>query len=132
MRACGGCKKPDAPWLEDAPCNCGVPPTLAGDANEHRPECRALGHEVVFYPVRLTKADLWFDEGAKPHISAYYTGRGWTLKQDGNKLYRVKLLCRDCIGLEVGAQARKREYESACKRARGDETQTYAQMLASQ
>lgn len=99
---------------------------------QHRAECRSLGHEVVSYPVRIAKADLWFDSGGAAHISAYYVGRGWALRIDGNKFYRVKLLCRSCIGLEVGAQARKREYEKSCRAVRGLDNMTYAQMLASQ
>lgn len=131
MRLCSSCHKEDKPWFEyDTPCSCGAASLHEDDPTplKHSPECKSLGHEVVLYPVRMAKADLTFD--AK--LGSYYSQRGWRLKQNGNRWYRVKYLCRACIELENSAQARKAEYEKLCKAARGVDDQTYAQMLASQ
>lgn len=130
MRICTECKKEDRPWFEQAPCSCGAAQLHEEDPSplKHKADCKAIGHDVVRYPVRIERRDLTFD-GKLP---SRYTQRGWALWQSGNKLYRRKLLCRDCVELENGAQERKRDYEKACKAAQGLETMTYAQMLASQ
>ena len=129
MRNCSACHAEDRPWFEDAPCSCGIPEGPdAGNPYKHSPDCKSLSHEVVRYPIRMEIKDLNFDKT----LSRYYVQRGWELLQNGMRYYRVKMLCRKCIGLEVSAQERKREYEKACKAARGDQTETYAQMLARQ
>lgn len=130
MRNCSSCNKEDKPWFEDSPCTCGAYKPHDDDPSplKHLPECHSLGHEVVRYPVRIAKSELSNDE----KLSSYYRQRGWVLMRDGQRFYRVKMLCRACIELENSAQSRRHEYEKACKAARGVETQTYAQMLASQ
>jgi hypothetical protein len=82
----------------------------------------------VRYPVRMAKHELSFDKG----LPRKWKQAGWVLKENGERFYRVKPLCRDCIGLEVDAQARRAEYDRLCKAASGGEAQSYAQMLASQ
>lgn len=130
MRTCVACHKPDAPWFEPYPCSCsrqadGAEPI---PADEHAPDCKCLGHEVVTYPVRIAKSDLTFD-GKLPQT---WTSKGWVLRQNGMRFYRMKMLCRDCIELEVSAQSRREEYQKLCKAARGESSQSYAQFLASQ
>lgn len=65
-------------------------------------------------------------------LSSYYTSQGWALKVDGERFYRSKMLCRACIREHVGALERKKDYQRACKAARGLDDKTYAQMLAHQ
>lgn len=130
MRNCSNCNKEDRPWFEDAPCSCGAYQEHDDDPSplKHDPSCKMLGHEVVRYPVRIAKSDLTHDG----KLGSYFTAKGWSLRQDGQRFYRVKMLCRACIELEKGCQARRQDYEKACKAARGLDNQTYAQMLASQ
>jgi hypothetical protein len=130
MRTCTACRKEDAPWFEQEPCSCGhqAPNAEPILAIEHDPGCKCISHEVVAYPVRIAKQDLTFDQ----KLPAHYVRAGWILRQNGQRFYRVKMLCRDCIGLEEGAQARRVEYERACKATLGIESQSYSQMLASQ
>lgn len=87
-----------------------------------------LGHDVVRYPVRIAKSDLTHDG----KLGSYFSAKGWTLRQDGQRYYRIKMLCRACIELENVIQSRRQDYEKACRAARGLDNQTYAQMLASQ
>lgn len=133
-RVCKQCKREDEPFWEQTPCSCGAPLDAHTEPKfgDHRPECKSIGHEVVRYPIRIDPRELWTDHAGIKRLSAYYTGRGWTLVQNGNMWFRVMMLCRDCIGKEADAQARKREYQKLCKRAAGLESMTYAQMLASQ
>lgn len=135
MRLCSACGKEDQPWFEQHPCNCGAFKPHDDDPSplKHRPDCKCLGHEVVLYPVRIPASDLAFDDKGQASLaSAYYTQRGWKLKQNGGRYYRTKMLCRDCIGKEEEALGRKREYEKSCRAARGQDDKTYAQMLAQQ
>lgn len=95
---------------------------------KHAPDCNGIAHEVILYPVRMAVSELTPDK----KLGTYYTSKGWKLMQNGLRWYRVKYLCRQCIIAEDQAQERKREYENACKAARGVDTLTYAQMLAQQ
>lgn len=133
MRACAQCGKADAPWFEPEPCSCG-----AAQAHEENPsveahaaDCNAVGHVVVLYPVRMARSELQFN-GAEMVLGAYWRQLGWVLKRNGERWYRVKMLCRGCIEAHDDAQQRRRDYEKACRRARGVEDTTYAQMLAAQ
>lgn len=130
MRNCSVCNAEDKPWFEETPCSCGVFKPHDDDPSplKHDPVCRSLGHEVVMYPVRIAVADLTHDK----KLGSYYSARGWNLKQNGQRWYRVKMLCRACIEAENGAQARRADYEKACKEARGIGNSTYAQMIALQ
>lgn len=130
MRTCSACHKEDKPWFESHPCSCGAYVVHDDDPNplKHRPDCKSLGHEVVEYPVRIPKSDLTFDG----KLSSYYAERGWALMRNGERYYRVKMLCRGCIVKETEALARKTDYEKACKAAQGIETLSYAQMIAGQ
>lgn len=134
MRLCAQCGAEDKPWYVDAACTCGserrdaeLPP-----AERHAPNCRCVEHEVVQFPVRMARQDLSFGADGKPQLSMRHKRDGWTLLQDGPKFYRVKLLCRNCIGKQEEIAARQREYKQCCKAAQGVETKSYAQMLASQ
>lgn len=133
MRNCADCGKEDAPWFEREPCSCGTATKHEDDPSplKHAPDCNGIGHEVVEYPLRMARADLVF-EGTTLALSNYWRGRGWILIQNGLRWYRVKMLCRGCIVLEDSAQERRREYEKACKAARGQDDTTYSQMLAQQ
>lgn len=133
MRSCAQCGKADAPWFEAEPCSCGVAAAHEEnpDVAAHAADCNAVGHLVVLYPVRMARAELLFD-GAEMALSSYWVQRGWTLKQNGQRWYRVKLLCRGCIVAHEDALERRRDYEKACRRARGTDDTSYAQMLAAQ
>jgi hypothetical protein len=130
MRVCSACGKEDRPWFENEPCNCGAGKRHEDDPSplKHDPSCRCLGHEVIAYPVRMAESELTFDK----KLPAYWIERKWQLRNNGGRFYRVKVLCRQCMLAEDQAQDRKRDYEKACAAARGQETQTYAQMLAAQ
>ena len=132
MRVCSVCGKEDQPWFEHEPCSCGWDRTNPHDDDpgpkNHTADCRCLGHEVISYPVRIAASELTFDK----KLSPYYVNRGWELKVNGTRYYRMKVLCRGCMLLEDQAQERRRDYEKACAAARGQDTQTYAQMLAAQ
>lgn len=84
------------------------------------------------YPVRMDRKDLKLDAAGKEQLPVRWLREGWVLQKDGPKFYRVKILCRSCIGKVEETLARKREYEQLCKAARGAETMSYAQMLANQ
>jgi hypothetical protein len=101
------------------------------DPLKHAADCNAVGHEVVLYPVRMGRDELRFD-GAEMALPPRWLQRGWALKRNGQRWYRVKWLCRGCIVLEEAALERRLDYEKACKRARGEDETTYAQMLAMQ
>ena len=129
MRICQQCHCEDRPWIEEGECSCGLNKTeRAGDPTAHQADCRCLGHEVVQYPVRMARNELAFDD----KLPRYYAQQGWVLMKHGGCFYRVKILCRDCVGKEELALAHRRDYERVCKEARGLETKTYAQMLAQQ
>lgn|SRR5487761_2727435 len=129
MRVCSQCAKEDGPWFDAMPCSCGADKGEdPANPSAHQPDCHSLGHEVVMYPIRMAPKDLTFDK----QLPVYWRGRGWNLMQNGLRWYRVKMLCRECCEAENGAQARRREYELACRDARGVSDLTYAQMLAQQ
>jgi hypothetical protein len=129
MRECQDCKEQDRPWMDGGECTCGAARTEMGASPEaHHVECRCLAHEVVQYPVRLSREALTWDK----KLPRYWALKGWVLMENGGRHYRLKMLCRDCVGKEELALAHRRDYERVCKEARGGETQTYAQMLAQQ
>lgn len=80
------------------------------------------------YPVRITKDDLTWDK----KLPASLARSGWELFQNGPKMYRRKLMCRDCIEKYKTTESMRRDYEKACRAARGLDDTTYAQMLARQ
>lgn len=124
MRACQHCAKADRPQLDNnEQCSCSAE---SHEPMHHGQDCKALIHEVMLYPVRIAQKDLTFDCKLPPQYA------GWTLMQNGNRWYRYKFLCRDCIGKYEDAQKFRRDYLQACKKARGEEDQTYSQMLAGQ
>lgn len=133
MRLCTMCGKPDTPYWEAYPCTCGAP---AHDDDpsplKHRPDCKAIGHSVISFPVRIPERELGHDAAGNKQLPQKYAREGWKVQQRGFKWYRVKVMCRDCVAEYEQRMARKRDYEASCKRARGEETQTYAQFLASQ
>lgn len=132
MRTCTACGKADKPWFEQEPCNCGAPVHDSDPSpDKHAPICHAIGHEVVQYPVRLKVADLVWIEG-QAHLQPKWERAGWKFLQNGLRYYRVKMLCRDCIGIERDRMERRKDYEKSCKAVRGEDSQSYAQMLASQ
>jgi hypothetical protein len=109
------------------PCTCGA---CELDPIRHAPECKSLIHEVLRYPVRMAERDLVVNQSGERKLSAQYAG--WKLVQNGQRWYRIKDLCRDCIGKQEQSQAFRRDYLQACKKARGQDDQTYSQMLAEQ
>jgi hypothetical protein len=85
---------------------------------------------VVLYYKLLRQADLIrteaHPEGQLPQAKVR---AGWKLVRDGRDQFRVKMLCRDCISLEVQREESKREYEKKCAALLGKTDQTYSQML---
>lgn len=132
MRNCSACGSPDRLWFEDAECSCGASTQAEnpGDPTQHVEGCHSLGHWVSLFPVRLKVEDV--DREKRELKSRAHKAQGWKLYQNGLKFYRVKMLCRDCGGKETQAQARRAEYEKLCRVARGQDSTTYAQMLARQ
>lgn len=99
---------------------------------QHAPQCLALVHNVALYPVRIAPHDLAIGKSGDKELPAQFVRSGWKLMQNGMRWYRIKHLCRDCIGKEEQALAFKRDYLNACKKAKGQDDQTFAQMLAYQ
>jgi hypothetical protein len=89
-------------------------------------------HEVVLYPVRMSERDLSINANGDKELPAHWKAKGWKLMQNGMRWYRIKHMCRECIGKEELAQSFKRDYQKSCKRAKGQDDQTFAQMLAYQ
>lgn len=98
----------------------------------HAPHCVALVHEVVLYPVRMGRNDLSVAKSGERELPSHYLVAGWKLMQNGMRWYRIKHLCRDCIGKEEQSQMFRRDYIKACKTAKGQDDQTFSQMLAYQ
>lgn len=124
MRVCADCGVEDRAHLDNlVSCDC--------KAERYEPEahnvgCNALIHSVALYVVRIAKADLTPDA----LLPNFFQERGWKLKRDGNRFYRGKFLCRECIDREELTNARAAEYKKLCRAARGIVDQTYVQMLA--
>jgi hypothetical protein len=98
----------------------------------HGANCIALIHEVVLYPVRMSERELAVTSSGEKQLPTHHLTHGWKLLQNGMRWYRIKYLCRDCIGREENSQAFRRDYLKSCKKAKGQDDQTYAQMLAYQ
>ena len=123
MRVCGNCRKDDRPILTwDKECECGVEP----DPTKHAANCKALMHSVIIHLVRIPKTDLT----TGGDLSTYHKAQGWILRRDGERYYKGKMLCYDCIELQHATEQRQAEYKKACREALGLSDQTYAQMLA--
>lgn len=90
-----------------------------------------MTHEVVLYYKLVQQADLVRTE-LKPEgqLPQSQLRAGWKLVRDGRDQFRVKMLCRDCIGVEVQREASRREYQAKCKALLGGANKSYSQMLA--
>jgi hypothetical protein len=126
MRACRKCSAPDRaeidPGLE---CKCGA---VARGDEEHHPECPRLIHEVARYFVQIKARDLT----PKRELSTYYRAQGWQLMEDGGRFFRWMLMCRQCFRDYEQVLAQQRDYQRACKLAKGMDDMSYSQMLARQ
>ena len=90
-----------------------------------------MTHEVVLYYKLVKQTDLVRTE-ARPEgqLPPSKLREGWKLVRDGRDQFRVKMLCRDCIGLECQREDSRREYLAKCKALQGKTNQSYSQMLA--
>lgn len=132
MRSCTQCKKPDAPRLEfDASCKGKCDPRATEDPATHSDECPRLTHEVVLYYKFVKQADLVrTEQRPEGQLAQSQLRNGWKLVRDGRDQFRVKMLCRDCIGLECQKEDSRKEYERKCAALLGQTNKTYSQMLA--
>ena len=132
MRLCEGCRAADRPALDpEGACKRELcPPTADERPETHNDACPRLTHEVrkLYRP-----AELVFT-AAKPEgeLQRKWRAEGWKLLRDGKDLFRWRMLCRACITRVYEREENHKEYLKACKRARGEEDQTYSQLLAEQ
>jgi hypothetical protein len=130
MRFCAQCNKSDTIVLDNSeqcrPDKCDPKIVNDHDISTHWIDCPRLIHEVRLYP-RLIQ-NLSFLKPLPDPLPAKYRREGWTLQVDGSRVYRVKTLCRSCIGVEVERETNHRNYLRACKAARREDP-TYNQLL---
>ena len=132
MRVCAGCGREDVPKLDlygaCRPKQCS--PTADERPETHHDSCPRLGHEVVklIRPAKLVATPL-HPEG---ELERKWRLAGWTVMKDGRDVFRWKMLCRSCIQGVYEREDREREYQKACRQARGDDDTTYSQMLTQQ
>lgn len=132
MRKCESCDKPDACVVDyETPCKPDLCPPTADERSEtHHDSCPKLTHEVrKFYRAAKLVHTAAHPEG---ELEMKYRRTGWKLIQDGKSLFRWKMLCRACIQIEYEREERQKDYVKACKKAAGQDDQTYSQMLAQQ
>lgn len=106
------------------------PPTADERVETHHDSCPRLTHEVrkLFRPATLVHSA----RAPEGDLSLKLRLEGWKLLRDGKNLFRWKMLCRSCIERVYEREENHREYQQACKRARGESDQTYSQLLAEQ
>lgn len=104
MRNCDDCK------VEDRP-------VTTPDGEMHH-EVREYLHWIAL--PELTPQD---------ELPTHWRMKGWKLKRDGEEYFRYKLLCRDCIRKDYEAGKMREAYKKLCKAARGQNDQTYSEMI---
>lgn len=130
MRTCSSCRLEDRPHLDHTePCSCSAG---SSEPTHHGPDCRAIVHEVLVYPRQMDLRELGHDAAGTLVLPPQWSSKGWKLIQNGQRWFRIRILCRSCIVKEEDSAAFKRDYQKACKAARGQDDQTYSQMLAQQ
>jgi hypothetical protein len=92
--------------------------------------CNKVMHSVrpLVEPVRLISTPR-HPEGQLP---TKWLNEGWKLHIDGKNTFRVKMLCRNCIDKEALRESIQRDYQKACKAARGQDDRTYGQLMIQQ
>lgn len=132
MRICEGCGAKDRPALEfEGACSKNCDPRKATeDPSTHFDDCPRLIHEVRLFFRRATLEHT--PRHPDGELSRRFRVEGWKLFRDGRDIFRKKMLCRDCIVKEGERDVLRREYQKACKAARGISTETYSQMLVRQ
>lgn len=132
MRNCVGCGKPDQCVVDyETKCKPNLcSPTADERAETHHDNCPKLTHEVklLYRATRLINTP----QHPEGQLEPKWIAQGWQLKRDGKDVFRVKMLCRACIQDVYERESRQKEYEKACKKARGIDDRTYSQMLAEQ
>lgn len=131
MRICESCARPDS-CIVDYETKCGgkCDPRADERSETHHDSCPKLTHEVRL----LLRVAKLVNTPAHPEgeLERKYSADGWKIRKDGRDVFRTKMLCRACIQAVCERDQRQKEYETACKRALGQDTQTYSQMLAQQ
>jgi len=90
-----------------------------------------MSHDVVLYYKLVKQADLVrTEQRPEGQLTQSQIRNGWKLVRDGRDQFRVKMLCRDCIGNEALKEASRKEYEAKCAALLGQNNKTYSQMLA--
>jgi hypothetical protein len=126
MRACRKCNAPDRAEIDPGiDCRCGA---VARGDEEHDPQCPRLVHHVARYFVQIKAKDLT----PKRELTPYYRLQGWQLFEDGGRIFRWMLMCRQCFRDYEQVLQQQKDYRQACKRALGVPDMTYTQMLARQ
>lgn len=133
MRTCSNCKVADQPVMDfsrDCSSQCDPQIRDVGEAELHHVACNKVLHEVrpYFQPVTLQVTPK-HPEGELPYR---WQREGWKLRKDGTSLFRWKMLCRNCIDKEALREALQRDYQKACKAARGQDDRTYGQLMIQQ
>lgn len=132
MRNCQGCGKADSCVVDyETKCKPSLcPPDADERAETHHDQCPKLTHEVkLLYRAGKLIHTPKHPEGQLEHK---WLADGWTTKRDGRDIYRTKMLCRSCIQAVYETESRRKEYEKACKKARGEDDRTYSQLLSQQ
>lgn len=130
MRACETCNKPDSCIVDyETPCNPKLcPPNADERAESHHDQCPKLTHEVR----PLYRAAKLINTPRHPEGELEPKWRGWKIIKDGKDIFRMKMLCRSCIQNVYATEERQKDYAKACKKALGQDDQTYSQLLAMQ
>lgn len=130
MRLCETCSKPDSCIVDyETPCKPSLcPPTADERAETHHENCPKLTHEVR----PLYRATKLIHTPRHPEGELEHRWRTWKIVKDGKDIFRVKLLCRQCIQNVYATEERQKDYLKACKKAAGIDDQTYSQLLAMQ
>lgn len=141
MRVCQSCNTPDIPVLEfDGDCRGKCDKRADERIETHEPACPAISHKVIAYPRKLLKDDLVYDvirdaEGSPKSVARDMAPKwkrsGWQLKIDGPNYLRWKMLCRDCIEIEVQRSRNHSDYLKACEALRPSRPQSYFDLLNS-
>jgi hypothetical protein len=134
MRLCKSCKKPDSPRLDfDASCKGKCDPRATEDPATHDDACPRMTHEVVLYHKLLKPIDLVRTEAApEGELRHKDVVAGWTLRRDGRDTFKIKLLCRGCIAVDVERDTNHKAYLKQCAALLGKEDKSYSEMLAAQ
>ena len=132
MRICESCARADSCVVDaEIPCDRALcPPDADERAETHHDRCPKLTHEVrALY--RVAKL-IHTPSNPAGELSAEEKRKGWKIRRDGTTTYRYRMLCRLCVQELYFIEARHADYLKACRKALGQDDQTYSQFLSQQ